>query len=266
MHSLRLALAAFLFMAPAAVRAGMSVRKAVFSDHQLFWPGLEGKGRPAPASKAKPAAKAAAVAPGKIAVLPVSVKDWSESVPCDSCHRLSANGVEFALENWCKDRMQSRFPSRPVELIAPSAPLVEKRLDLMAYLDSLSLPWDNWLSDSDGAVIYRPRDRFTSKEARKRLDRLGGLLGASHLLWPTRVKVRLTPTASNMHTGGLAWSFDLVLWNVAAGAPEWAMHFEEQSALTDLDEAMEGRLDKALGAAWDGMPAELTALWASEPH
>jgi hypothetical protein len=257
-------ISALLVYAP-ALRAEIAVRKAVFSDHQLFWPGLEGKGRPAMPAKPKPA-KGAAVAPIKIAVLPVAVKDWSESIPCDSCHRLSANGMEFFLENWCKDRMQARFPDHPVELIAPSAPLVEKKLNLMPYLDSLALPWDKWLGDSGEAVVYRPRDRFTSSEARKRLDRLGGLLGASHLLWPSRVKVRLTPTASNMHTGGLAWSFDLVLWNVAAGRPEWAMHFEERSLLTDLDAPMEGRLDKALGAAWDGMPAELAALWASEPR
>lgn len=259
-----LVLIAALSSAAFGVRAEMTLRKAVFSDRQLFWPGLEGKGRPGTGMNAKPAP--ASAAPVKIAVLPVAVKDWSESIPCDSCHRLSPNGMEFFLENWSKDRLQARFPGHAVELIAPSAPLVEKKVNLMAYLDSLVLPWDRWLGDSGEAVIYRPRDRFTSEAARKRLDRLGGLLGATHLLWPTRVKVRLTPTASNMHTGGLAWRFDIMLWNVAAGRPEWAMRFEERTLLTDLDAAMEERLDKTLGAAWDGMPAELAALWSAEPR
>ncbi len=248
--------------------AEVSVRKAVFTDHQLFWPTLEGKGKPASPAKAKgkavkPDPKAL---PARIAVLPVSIKDYSETVVCDSCHRLSANGMEFFLENWLKDRMAARFPAQGVELIAPQAHLLEKRVDLMAYLDSLQLPWDKWLADSGQEVIYRPRDRYTSAAARQRLDKLGGMLGVTHLLLPARVRVHVAPMASNTHTGGLEWGFDLALWNVAAGRPEWAFQFRESDMAMDLDQALDARLDKALGGAWDGMPAELTALWASEPH
>ena len=255
----------------APLRADILVRKAVFSDHQLFWPALEGKGKPAAAgmSKLKPKPGKAAgkgVAPIRIGVLPIAIKDYSESIPCDSCHRLSANGMEFFLENYFKDRLAARFPAAGIDLIAPNAALVEKRLNLMAYLDSLNLPWDKWLADSGQQAVYRPRDRFTAPAARQRLDKLGGMLGAAYLLLPARVHIRVTPLASNMHTGGLEWGFDLVLWNVAAGAPEWAMQYREQDGGMDLDQSLETRLDKALGAAWDGMPAELTSLWASEPH
>jgi hypothetical protein len=227
----------------------------------LAAPAGKGKGKNAKAAAAR--AGAAAV---RIGVLPVNLKDYSESIPCDSCHRLSANGMEFFLENYFKDRMQARFPAQGVDLIAPNAPLLDKRLDLMAYLDSLELPWDKWLADSGQEVVYRPRDRFTKPAARQRLDRLGGLLGATHLLWPARVHVRVTPTASNGHSGGLDWGFDLVLWNVAAGSPEWALRYRERAPSMNLDESLEGRLDKALGTVWDGLPSELTSLWASEPH
>jgi hypothetical protein len=243
--------------------ASESVRKAVFSDHQIFWPGLEGKGRPASKMKGPKPGKGEAV---RLAVLPVEIKEYSESIPCDSCHRLSANGMEFFLENYLNDRMEKRFAGQKVDLVAPSDPLVGKRVDLMAYLDSLKLPWDKWLADSGQEVVYRPRDRFTKPEARKRMDKLGGLLGATHLLLPARVHVQVKPTASNTHTGGLAWGFHLVLWNVAEGGPEWALAYEDSEWNMDLDESLEGRLDKALGAVWDGMPAELQSLWAAEPR
>ena len=266
---LRLLLPLCLLASVAPLRADVLVRKAVFSDHQLFWPSLEGKGKPSASAKSKPKASkgpAKGAAPVRIGVLPIAIKDYSESIPCDSCHRLSANGMEFFLENYFKDRLTARFPAAGIDLIAPNAALVEKRMDLMAYLDSLSLPWDKWLADSGQQAVYRPRDRFTAPASRQRLDKLGGLLGATYLLLPARVHIRVTPLGSNMHTGGLEWGFDLVLWNVAAGGPEWAMQYREQDGAMDLDQDLGPRLDKALGAAWDGMPSELTTLWASEPH
>jgi hypothetical protein len=264
------------------VIASVAVRKAVFSDRQLFWPALAGKGRPSPA-KAK-AAHGAHPAAGKkeglaeraagegkgetlrLAVLPIAVKDYSETLPCDSCHRLSANGLEFFLENYLRTRMEARFPGQHVELVAPSDPLMEKRVNLMGYLDSLRLPWAKWLPDSGEAVIYRPSDKYTDAGMRGRLDRLGGMLGATHLLLPARAHARVKPVASNTHTGGLEWGFSLVLWNVAAGSPEWALEYSENEAAMNLDESLEGRLDKALGAVWDNLPAELQSQWAAEPR
>lgn len=266
--------------------ASVSVRKAVFSDRQLFWPSLAGKGRPAPpqgkaaraphADPRKLAGKEGATGrdpgpggkgePVRLAVLPIAFKEYSESLPCDSCHRLSANGMEFFLENYLRARMEARFPGQHVELVAPSDPLVQKRVDLMACLDSLRLPWDKWLPDSGEGVIYRPRDRFTGAGIRSTLDRLGGYLGATHLLIPMRGHARVKPLSSTTHAGGLDWGFSLVLWNVAAGSPEWALEYEENEVAMDLDESLEGRLDKVLGSVWENLPSELLAQWAAEPR
>jgi hypothetical protein len=264
-------LSALLLAGVSLPYASVSIRKAVFSDRQLFWPALSGKGRPS-APQAKPPRAAHPPAPGakgepvRLAVLPIAFKDYSESLPCDSCHRLSANGMEFFLENYLRERMEARFPGQHVELVAPSDPLVEKRVDLMASLDSLRLPWARWLPDSGETVIYRPRDRFTDAATRARLDRLGGNLGATHLLIPMRAHAKVKPLSSNTHTGGFDWGFSLVLWNVAAGSPEWALEYEESEAAMDLDESLAGRLDKGLGAVWDGLPSELQAQWAAEPR
>jgi hypothetical protein len=267
------------FLFAARTQAEVSVRKAVFSDRQLFWPSLAGHGRPAPGlalagARLAPGSRgeakgkgtpANAAEPMRLAVLPIDLKEYSESLPCDSCHRLSANGMEFYLENYLLHRMQARFPGQYVELVAPSDPLVAKRLDLMPYLDSLRLPWDKWLSDSGEAVIYRPRDRFTDPAMRRRMDKLGGILGATHLLLPVHVHVKVKPVASSLHAGGLAWGFYLVLWNVAKGGPEWALDYEESESATDLDASLDGRLDKALGTVFENIPGELMSIWAAEP-
>lgn len=262
--------------------AEVDVQMAVFSDRQLFWPALAGKGYPAsppapagrrpassPGAKVEPAGKGMKAGQSditRLAVLPIDLKDYSETLPCDSCHRLSANGMEFFFENYLRQRMEARFPGQHVELVAPSDPLVAKRLDLMAYLDSLRFPWEKWLSDPGEAVIYRPRDRFTDPVMRRRMDKLGGILGATHLLLPARMHVKVKPLASNLHAGGLDWGCFLVLWNVAEGRPEWAMRYEESESAVDLDESLEGRLDKALGGALEKIPGELRDLWAAEPH
>ncbi len=258
-----LALAA-LAAAAAPPPGGARVRSAVFSDRQLFWPQLAGL---APASSVVKSA-AAGNAPGKdkIAILPISIKDYRESLSCDSCHRLSANGMEFFLENYLKDKLAARFPAKTVELIAPNQPLLESKLDLMSYLDGIAVPWDKWLSDSGDQVVYRPHDRATDPAARKRLDRLGGMLGAAYLLLPARMRVRVAPRSTTSHQGGLEWTFALLLWNVAAGTPEWAMEYSERSAEMDLDEALDSRLDKGLVKAWDRLPDDLKSLWNAEPR
>jgi hypothetical protein len=254
-----------------------TVRKAVFSDRQLFWPQLAGQGRPALAAALPASVSKDRSAPkmqdgtepagaARIAVLPVTLKDFHESLPCDSCHRLSANGMEFFLENYLKDRLQARFPKAAVELISPNQPLIETKLPLLAYLDSLDFPWSQWFPDSSELLVYRPRDRFMKPAARKRMDKLGGMLGASHLLLPCRMYVKSTPKSSITHEGGLDWGVSLVLWNVAAGGPEWAIQYSNRVKHMDLNEALDGRLDASLGAAWDRLPAELAALWAAEPH
>lgn len=242
------------FSEPDAVRVDV----AVFSDRQSFWPDLADRSKPV--SKPPPAAKIT------LAVLPVTLKDYRESLPCDSCHRLSANGMEFFLENWLKDRLHDRFPAWTVELIAPSQPLLGKKMELIGYQDSLAFPWERWFPDPGESLVYRPRDRFTPEATRKRMDKLGGLLGASHLILPCRMRVSVTPKSSITHEGGLEWSFSLVLWNVAAGSPEWALNYRSRETGMNLDESLEGRLDKALGGAWNDLPRGLATLWDAEPR
>lgn len=254
-----LILAGFLSGAASAEDFTYQVRQAVFSNQQFFWPGLAGKeSAPAPSVR--------------LGVLPLRIVDYRESVPCDSCHRLSANGMEFYLENYLKDKLAGRFPKAQVELIAPHFDLLQNRkMDLLAYLDSLDLPWSRWFDDSAAqaepeAVIYRPKDRMTPAATRKRLDRLGGILNQNYLLLPTKVDIRIKPLMSNTHTGGFEWKFGLVFWNVAQGRPEWALRYAGKASLMDLDKSLDAHLDKALGAAWDGLPGELTALRNAEPR
>lgn len=257
------------------------VRSAVFSPDQLFWPGLQGakptahppksdaKRKQAVKGKAEAEAESSRTDQPLLAVLPIRIPDseWKESIPCDSCHRLSANGLEFFLENYFAERLRKRFPNHAVDLVAPHSPLLTTaKIQLLDYQDSLDLPWGKWFDGYSQELIYRPRDRMASVAAKRRMDRLGGLLGASHLLLPAKVWLRMEPKASNEHTGHLEWGFHLLLWNVASGRPEWAMVFSEKARNVDLDAPLDTRLDRALVAAWDRMPSALAALWKAEPY
>lgn len=243
--------------------AAVQVDLAVFSDRQSFWPGLAGRAAPVPKERSMAGLKQAGIS---LAILPVTLKEYKESLPCDSCHRLSANGMEFFLENWLKDRLHERFPAWSVELVAPSHPLLEGKMELIRFQDSLVFPWARWFPDSTERLVYRPKDRFTPEATRKRMDELGGRLGASHLILPGRMRVSVTPKSSITHEGGLEWGFSLLLWNVAAGAPEWALNYRSRETGMNLDESLEGRLDKALGGAWNELPRSLAALWEAEPR
>ena len=274
------------------------VHSAVFSTSQVFWPTLAALGKNASvAGKSAGVPVEPSAVPGKgpgrkskkgasrslatrndvplkdgqvhLAVLPIRIKDsdWQETKPCDSCHRLSANGMEFFLENYFKDKLSQRFPKATVELVAPHLPLMETaKIKLMEYQDSLDLPWARWFDGYTQEVLYRPKEWMTPSATRKRLDRLGGLLGATHLLLPAKVWFKLDPVASNVHTGGLEWGFHLVLWNVATGRAEWAQAFTESAKVVDLDAPLDVRLDRTLVATWDNMPGVLTALWKAEPR
>ena len=233
---------------------------AVFSSRQLFWPELGGPGKSAGRSKVKPL-------PPRIGILPLSIRDYQESLPCDSCHRLSANGMEFYLENYLTERVRNRFPGHAVELVAPHfALLTSGKVDLMAYLDSLELPWNRWFDGYQQNLIYRPKDWMTPVATRKRLDKLGGILGMTHLLLPAQARVRVMPKRSDGHEGGLDWGFRLLCWNVAAGRPEWVLDYAGSIPNMDLDESLDKRLDQRLVAAWDSLPRELRALWKQEPQ
>ncbi len=231
------------------------VNLALFSEDQFFWPEIK--------AGLKPDLQEGI----KIGVLPLLIKDYAESIPCDSCHRLSANGMEFYLENYFKDKLAGRFPKAKIELLAPHLALIENRkMNLMRALDSLVLPWEKWFPDSSEELIYRPKDKMTSLENRKRLDQIGGLLDQNYLLIPQRVHIFVKPILSNAHTGGFIWSFALVFWNVQKAQPEWAVEYSGEAQLMDLDKSLNNHLDKALGSAWDGLPKAFQALKEAEPR
>lgn len=243
------------------------VRSAVFSKDQTFWPGLASGGQPA-LRKAE-ASKPKKSGPRQFAVLPIRIKDrdWKETLPCDSCHRLSANGMEFFLENYFAQKLRMRFEKDGVDLIAPHSPFLQTaKIDLLDYQDSLDLPWSRWFDGYTQDLIYRPREWMAAAETRKRLDRLGGLVGATHLLLPAKVWFKVDSKASNLHHGNLEWGFHLVFWNVGAGRAEWAMAFTETARNVDLDAPLDARLDRSLVAAWDRMPSDLAALWKAEQY
>lgn len=239
------------------------VRLAIFSKEQFFWPTL---------SRTKSSTKSAQIDSQKIGVLPLQISNYSETISCDSCHRLSANGMEFYFENYLKDKLANRFKNTTVELIAPHFYLVEnQKINLMNYLGSLQYPWQEWFgTDGDSlenpSVIFREKDRWLSPVVKKKIDTLGGLLNYEYLLIPTAIEIHVAPIMSNVHTGYLQWKFALVFWNVRQGRPEWALKYSGKSGLVDLDQSLDSHLDKALGAAWDGLPRQLKQIWTAEPR
>ena len=235
-----------------AQKPSQTLHQAIFSKGQVFWPELQQSARQKTVH---------------IGVLPVQMAEYKETLVCDSCHRLSANGMEFFLENYLAGLMRSRFPKAEVELVAPHASLLQGgRINLLSQLDSLDFPWDKWFDGYSQDLIYRPRDRMTSARIRRRLDRLGGTLGATHLLIPARFRALVSPQRSDGHKGGIEWGFNLVFWNVVEGRPEWALAFSEKLADTDLDAPLEPHLDKALQPAWERLPEDLQALLQAEPR
>ena len=132
------------------------IRKAIFSKRQFFWPGIQASEKSLPLNLI--AKSKATSQPVRLGVLPINIRDYWESIPCDSCHRLSVNGMEFYLENYLKDKLGNRFPKAKIELIAPQFQLLEnQKIDLLAYLDSLALPWAQWFPDSSEVLIYWPQ-------------------------------------------------------------------------------------------------------------
>ncbi|HLP43482.1 MAG TPA: hypothetical protein VK465_18405, partial [Fibrobacteria bacterium] len=154
-----------------------------------------------------------------------------------------------------------------VDLVAPHANLLKARkVSLLDYQDSLRFPFDRWFDGYGQPLIYRDRDRMCPPASVERMDRLGGWLGATHLIYPTKVWVKVDPKARAQHVGHLEWGFHLVFWNVSRGRPEWAMVFREEARDMDLDDSLESHLDRGLVAAWDRMPGDLKALWMAEPR
>jgi hypothetical protein len=247
-----------LLLALSLARGASNTYIAVFSDQQTLWhiSSKTGSGKVPGSRTAKPS----------VGVLPVNAKDYHESIPCDSCHRLSPQGVRFALENYFLRLMDSLISGGEVRLLAPHHELVSgHKVKLLESVDSLAFPFEKWFDGFNDPLIYRPGDRYTPRELKERLNRLGGTLGLSHLLIPTGLQTNIFPKRSNDHVGKLEFSFYLVFWNVSLAYPEWVLFFREKTKKVDLDDPLKKYLDKGLFKRLQRLPEELKKLMAKEP-
>ncbi len=254
-------LAGMLITAVAGESAPVQVQAVVFGERQLLQDELgRAKATPVKASLESPS----------IAVMPFHMKSYSESIPCDSCHRLSPNGFEFFLENYLvgmADTLLTASPSNsPARLIAPHHEILQSNgVDLMGRLDNLSFPLKDWFYGYSEPLIYRSRDTFSSDSLKKKLDALGGALGVSHLLLPVEAEIHVKPKSSSRHVGDLTYGFHLILWNARLGRPEWVVAYREELRGVDLNKSLDSRLDRNLKGYLEGLPRRVAALRAAEP-
>ncbi len=229
---------------------------AVFSEQQTLWPALTHK---------KNALMEDSL---QIGIMPLQIKDYQESKPCDSCHRLSANGLEFFLENYWLNKMQSLLPKSQVQLIAPQNYLLQSKagFSLDTLLDSLNFPVEKWFYGFQEDFIYRSHDAITPMLLKEKLNRIGGALGLTHLLLPFKAWVRVYPLISDGHTGGLSYAYFVLLWNVREGHLEWVFKVNENISLMDLDTDLTNRMDQNVLPYFKSIPKKLVDLWSQEAH
>jgi hypothetical protein len=235
---------------------------AVFSQSQILWPGM----------KKPPGSVRTTSTALKVGVLPVYMREYRESIACDSCHRLSENGMEFFLGNALRRILDSAYSGPEVELVGPHWSLLQSRkVDLKKIQDSLVLPWERWLDTGEGKecrepLIYRPRDFMADQSDKRRLDEAAGALGFSHVFVVRAFRTQVFPKASNNHHGSLEWSWQGALYNAPEGRFEWAIGFSEKRKNMDLDEDLEPSLAKSLRKAFADLPASLEKLLKQEPR
>lgn len=239
-----------------AVGKGVKRHAAVFADHQIFW------NRWNPASPARQDSLTY-----RVGILPMNTSNYSEAIPCDSCHMLSANSMQFFFENYFFHSFKAQLPRYPVELTAPQQDLVKaQNIPLLEMVDSLEFPLSQWFDGYRDPFIYRPSDPYTSRDTKNLLNRLGGTLGYTHLLIPTQFEMKVDPVRSNDFFGGLKYSFVLVFWNVALAYPEWVVFYQEEKKHTNLNKPLEMTLDNNLMAWLEAIPEKIKSLRAQEPR
>ncbi|MBF0431762.1 MAG: hypothetical protein HQK83_10815 [Fibrobacteria bacterium] len=228
----------------------VEIHTVVFSDSQHFW-------------------STDSISALSVGIPPVIASNYSESIPCDSCHWLSANGIQFRMENYLRSLIKNNMKYATTELIVPHGDLEKGNkvspLKIMTLLDTLPLPYDKWFDSYTSPVIYRPGDRYTPKQLKQILNTLGGPLGHTHLLFVHKLSVKVFPKRSNIHQGKLHIGFYLIFWNVGLSYPEWIVSFRLETAKTDLDAPLEGLLDKHLANYLQKIPKQLKNLNAREP-
>ncbi len=261
-----------LFLQPLFAQVGkVEIKFSLFGKEQLMWPRISGDstgrgavfapvsgvGSEVSASSSK--AKDSLSAPQfRIGIVPVWVRDYKESRPCDSCHRLSANGMEFFLENWFRQRLDSLFPAAETELLAPHLdPLVKQGIDLESEVDKMNFPIESWSGRKHPGFIYHADERWLDASTRSRLIRLGKAMEMDYLMIPAQVRVRVKPKSRNLHVGDLAYSFIVVFWDVRGEKAQWAMTYHETLKGFDLDKSLAPNLEQAMVGYWARVPALL---------
>jgi len=228
------------------------IRASIFGEVQHFWKESKKKG----GENRK-----------KITVLPVYIMDYWESIPCDSCHWLSPNGLEFVLENYLLRLAESESAHYNSELIHPENEFVKLgNFNLEAIVNQSQLPWDKIFYGFTEKLIIRNNDSFTSTKVKKGLNRLGGKLGGSHILMIQDFKIKVYPRASNRHVGKLAFQFYLLFWNVQLAYPEWVIFFKTKTGTTDLDITLDKYLLTNLTPYIQSLPEMITVHKQKEPR
>jgi len=195
------------------------IHTSVFGEVQGFWQ------KPSQTDSLQP----------NISVLPVYILEYQESKPCDSCHWLSQNGLEFVMDNYLLKLATSLSAHSSVKLIHPEEQFVQaNHLDLEPLLNRSKWPWFKVFYHFKEDFLFRKKDSFTPKQTKIALDQIGGKLGARYLLFSKDFKMKVYPLSSNGHTGKLQFQFYLVFWNVELSYPEWIVFFKTKTNITAL--------------------------------
>jgi len=226
----------------------VTIFSSIFSDNQTFWNTNNTDSN------------------FSIGILPVNTIHYKESIPCDSCHRLSPDGVHFSMENFFLQMVKLLSRGEP-KLIIPENDLVKGlNIGLLGTLDSLNFPLDKWFDNFEFPIIYRDSDPFTSTAIKKHLNRTGGALGHTHLLIPYQLDFKIFPSKRNDHFGDINYKFYLIFWNVKLAYPEWVISYEYMAKNQDLDAPLEKSLEENLTVYLKNLPEKVKKHRAEEPR
>ncbi len=246
-----------LFLLKAAtLQAAPKIKRytAVFSDSQAYWQTKSSESTPS-------------VPPLSIGILPINTSNTIEERPCDSCHRLTPNGLQFFLENYLLEQVSQQTSPIPVRLITPHSELVTgTKTPLLPLVDSLTFPLNQWFDGYEQTLIYRPRDRYTSTKTKKMLSKIGGTLGYSHLIIPTQFQMKVKPRFFSKFVGRLDYHFVIIFWNVKLSTPEWVIYYHEINPKTNLNHSLKKSLDKNLFTWIKNLPYKVKHLREQEPR
>ncbi len=231
-----------------------SFQSATFGPSREFWP------------LSKASSKDSSLNNPKVAVLPLSLTKLEESKPCDSCHWISKNGVEFVLENSLVELCREMESPERCEWVPPHHDLIKGgKIKLLEKLNQLNIPWERYFSDYGYPLIHREKDKLTSAKTKDKLSKLAGTLNAQFILLGQKLEMKVSPISSNSHTGNYQFQFYLMLWEVLESRPLWALKTNIESNSTDLDKPFGNILRQEIIAQLKSLPAQLHAYLKAEP-